>query len=73
MIASAGCDPHEIAYAGDRLDNDIVPALAAGLTTVFIRRRPWGYYYASQPEVERAHVRIGGLSELPEQLRKLSE
>src|SRR4051794_31606727 len=47
MIASAGCDPHEIAYAGDRLDNDIVPALAAGLTTVFIRRRPWGYYYAS--------------------------
>jgi HAD superfamily hydrolase (TIGR01549 family) len=73
MIASAGCEPHEIAYVGDRLDNDILPALAAGLTTVFIRRGPWGYYYAAQPEVERAHVRIESLSELPEQLNKLSE
>ena len=73
MIASAGCEPHEIAYVGDRLDNDILPALAAGLTTVFVRRGPWGYYYATQPEVERAHVRIENLSELPEQLRKLSE
>jgi hypothetical protein len=34
---------------------------------------PWGYYYAAQPEVERAHVRIESLSELPEQLNKLSE
>jgi HAD superfamily hydrolase (TIGR01549 family) len=73
MIASAACEPHEIAYVGDRLDNDILPALAAGLTTVFIRRGPWGYYYASQPEVERAHVCIENLTELRDQLRNLSE
>jgi HAD superfamily hydrolase (TIGR01549 family) len=73
MIASAGCEPHEIAYVGDRLDNDILPALAAGLVTLFIWRGPWGYYYASQPEVERAHLRIASLSELPEKLRELNE
>jgi FMN phosphatase YigB (HAD superfamily) len=73
MIASAACEPHEIAYVGDRLDNDILPALEAGLTTVFIRRGPWGYYYASQPEVERAHVCIENLTELRDQLRNLSE
>jgi HAD superfamily hydrolase (TIGR01549 family) len=34
---------HEIAYVGDRLDNDIAPAAQAGLFTVWIRRGPWGY------------------------------
>jgi FMN phosphatase YigB (HAD superfamily) len=72
LIESAGCEPAEIAYVGDRLDNDILPALDAGLTTVFIRRGPWGYYYATRPEVEKAHVRIDGLVELPERLRKLN-
>jgi FMN phosphatase YigB (HAD superfamily) len=28
---------------GDRLDNDIRPALAAGMVAVFLRRDPWGY------------------------------
>nr|WP_277349812.1 HAD family hydrolase [Planosporangium thailandense] len=72
LIESAGCAPAEIAYVGDRLDNDILPALNAGLTTVFIRRGPWGYYYATQPEVEKAHIRIDSLAELPEQLPKLN-
>lgn len=72
LIASAGCEPAEIAYVGDRLDNDIFPAVEAGLTTVFIRRGPWGYYYATRPEVERAHLRIDSLRELPGELRKLN-
>lgn len=33
-------DRHEIAYVGDRLDNDIVPAAEAGLVTVKVRRGP---------------------------------
>lgn len=71
LVESAGCAPEEIAYVGDRLDNDILPALDAGLTTVFIRRGPWGYFYATRPEVERAHVRIDNLRELPGRLRDI--
>ncbi len=39
----SGHDRHEIAYVGDRLDNDIAPAALAGLVTVWVRRGPWGY------------------------------
>jgi FMN phosphatase YigB (HAD superfamily) len=34
--------PDEIAYVGDRADNDARPALAAGLVAVHVRRGPWG-------------------------------
>lgn len=71
LVESAGCEPAEIAYVGDRLDNDILPAVAAGLTTVFIRRGPWGYYYATRPEASQAHLRIDGLLELPDRLRHI--
>lgn len=70
LVEAAGHEPAEIAYVGDRLDNDIVPAAAAGLTTVFIRRGPWGHYYATRPEVSQAHLRIDGLRELPDRLRQ---
>ena len=40
IIAECGCVPGEIAYVGDRLDNDIHPALAAGMVAVFLRRGP---------------------------------
>jgi FMN phosphatase YigB (HAD superfamily) len=39
----SGHRPEEIAYVGDRLDNDIAPAAKAGLFTVWLRRGPWGY------------------------------
>ena len=32
--------PGEMAYVGDRVDNDVLPALAAGMVVVFIRRGP---------------------------------
>lgn len=35
-------DPADVAYVGDRVDNDIVPAAAAGLRPVWLRRGPWG-------------------------------
>ncbi len=43
LVEVSGHDRHEIAYVGDRLDNDIAPAAQAGLVTVWIRRGPWGY------------------------------
>jgi HAD superfamily hydrolase (TIGR01662 family) len=34
--------PGDVAYVGDRIDNDVGPARAAGMRTVWIRRGPWG-------------------------------
>jgi FMN phosphatase YigB (HAD superfamily) len=70
VIETAGCAPHEVAYVGDRVDNDVVPAADAGMVAVFIRRGPWGYLQASWPETARAHIRLDSLAELPEALRR---
>ena len=37
-----GADPRNVAYVGDRVDNDVRPAIAAGMRAVWIRRGPWG-------------------------------
>jgi FMN phosphatase YigB (HAD superfamily) len=37
--------PAEISYVGDRVDNDIAPALAFGMQVVHIRRGPWGHLH----------------------------
>ena len=71
IVEEAGAPPGEIAYVGDRLDNDVLPALAAGMFAVFIRRGPWGYLHALRPEVQQAHARIESLAELPDVLYKL--
>ena len=31
-----------VAYVGDRVDNDVLPAQAAGMRSVWLRRGPWG-------------------------------
>jgi HAD superfamily hydrolase (TIGR01509 family) len=66
LVDEAGAEPGEIAYVGDRVDNDVVPALAAGLVAFHIRRGPWGHLH-EPPEAAR---RIGSLSELPELLAR---
>jgi FMN phosphatase YigB (HAD superfamily) len=65
IVEEAGCAPGEIAYVGDRVDNDVEPALVAGMVAVHIRRGPWGHF---QDGAERAHVRIRSLDELPDAL-----
>jgi HAD superfamily hydrolase (TIGR01662 family) len=37
-----GPPPGDVAYVGDRIDNDVRPARAAGMRAVWIRRGPWG-------------------------------
>lgn len=63
--------PEQIAYVGDRLDNDLLPALEVGMKAIFVRRGPWGYIQANWPEAQKATLRIEGLSELPAQLRAI--
>ena len=64
----AGCVASEILYVGDRLDNDIAPAQAAGMASVFIRRGPWGHILHDDEVEARCLATITSLSELPELL-----
>jgi FMN phosphatase YigB (HAD superfamily) len=64
VCTEAGFAPDEIAYVGDRVDNDVEPALAAGMVAVHIRRGPWGYLH----EPPDGAVRIRNLDELPDAL-----
>ncbi len=41
--------PGSVVYVGDRLDNDILPAAAAGFRPVWIRRGPWAAITTDQP------------------------
>ena len=71
VIEAAGQPAERIAYVGDRLDNDVLPSLAAGMVAVFLRRGPWGWMHAERPEIERAHIRIDSLRDLPDRLAAL--
>jgi HAD superfamily hydrolase (TIGR01549 family) len=71
VAEAAGEPPEAIAYVGDRLDNDVLPALAAGMTAVFVRRGPWGWMHAELPEIEKAHIRLESLMDLPDRLAAL--
>jgi FMN phosphatase YigB (HAD superfamily) len=65
IVSEVGFGPDQIAYIGDRLDNDVLPARQAGMFAVFLRRGPWGHLHASLPEVGSANAVIDSLSELP--------
>lgn len=69
VVAEAGCPASDVAYVGDRVDNDVEPAAACGLVSVWIRRGPWGWL---QRGGDRAALRIESLAELPEALSRLS-
>jgi HAD superfamily hydrolase (TIGR01549 family) len=61
-------EPGDIAYVGDRVDNDVVPAKRAGMLAVHLRRGPWGYLHAQWPAATQADLHIDTLGELPEAL-----
>jgi FMN phosphatase YigB (HAD superfamily) len=61
IAAVVDAEPARIAYVGDRVDNDVAPALAAGFVAVHVRRGPWGYLH--EPPAEA--IRIRSLDELP--------
>jgi FMN phosphatase YigB (HAD superfamily) len=63
VVEEAGAPAGEILYVGDRVDNDVIPALAAGLHAVRVRR---GAH--AQIDSPAGIVTIGSLSELPEVL-----
>ena len=68
IVAEVDAPPAEIAYVGDRVDNDVLPALAAGLLAVHLRRGPWGLLHEPPPEA----LRVDSLAELPDALASLA-
>jgi FMN phosphatase YigB (HAD superfamily) len=63
--------PASIAYVGDRLDNDVRPAVEAGMVAVFVRRGPWAWIQAGREHPREADVVVERLSELPRALLAL--
>jgi HAD superfamily hydrolase (TIGR01509 family) len=67
VVELAGSLPEETAYVGDRVDNDVLPALGAGLVAIHVRRGPWGRLQRTPPGA----VAIDSLVELPNALASL--
>jgi HAD superfamily hydrolase (TIGR01549 family) len=71
IAAELDLPPDEIAYVGDRLDNDVGPANRAGMVAVFVRRGPWAWIQAGRASPPYANVIVESLAELPEALANL--
>ncbi|HEY7735234.1 MAG TPA: HAD family hydrolase [Candidatus Limnocylindrales bacterium] len=71
IVAELGVPADRIAYVGDRLDNDVRPAVRAGMVAVFIRRGPWGWIVPGRADPPEATITINSLAELPGALAAL--
>jgi len=60
-VSECGVEAEEVAYVGDRVDNDVEPALAAGMVAVHVKRGPWGHLH----DPPREALRVLSLDELP--------
>ncbi|HXY17602.1 MAG TPA: HAD family hydrolase [Gaiellaceae bacterium] len=69
VVEEAGFVASEVAYVGDRVDNDVLPAASAGLVAVHVRRGPWGML---QPTPQEAALGVDDLASLPAALASLS-
>ena len=68
LVDACGYSAPEVAYVGDRVDNDVRPAAAAGLVAVHVRRGPWGRLQETPPE---AALAVDDLASLPQALASL--
>jgi HAD superfamily hydrolase (TIGR01662 family) len=63
--------PERIAYVGDRVDNDIRPAAAIGMTAVHVRRGPWGHAHAADARAAGAVASVDSLIDVPAVIAKV--
>lgn len=59
-------EPASVTYVGDRLDNDVLPATAAGMRAVWLRRGPWAFITQAEPPA--GTLVISSLADLVERL-----
>lgn len=69
LVELVSLAPAEVAYVGDRVDNDVLPAAAAGLVAVHVRRGPWGRLQRTPPD---AALGVDDLASLPDGLASLA-
>ncbi|MEV2279067.1 HAD family hydrolase [Nocardiopsis sp. NPDC049922] len=62
--ARPGITAGEILYVGDRVDNDVLPARAAGMRAALLRRGLYGYRHAVDPDAGRADAVVDDLHQL---------
>ncbi|WP_175523236.1 HAD family hydrolase [Streptomyces sp. CAI-85] len=64
----------EILYVGDRIDNDLRPAVTTGMHTALIRRGPWATIQWQNEEAKKLPTfRVESLLELPSLIRDFNE
>lgn len=67
-------EPAEILYVGDRVDNDLRPAVAAGMQTALVRRGPWAtIQWDTQEARELPTFRVESLLELSPLIARFNE
>jgi HAD superfamily hydrolase (TIGR01509 family) len=71
VASELGVAPRQVAYVGDRIDNDIRPAAAAGMVAVFVRRGPWAFIQAGRANPPEAVLTVESLAALPAALAAL--
>lgn len=64
MDLTGATNPGQVLYVGDRIDNDVLPAMDYGMRTCWLRRGPWGHLQ-DLPEDVDADLILDGLGELP--------
>jgi HAD superfamily hydrolase (TIGR01549 family) len=67
IVELAGYAPGDVAYVGDRVDNDVLPAREAGLVAIHVRRGPWGRLQRAPGGIPA----VDSLAELPAALASL--
>jgi HAD superfamily hydrolase (TIGR01549 family) len=61
--------PESVAYVGDRLDNDVRPAAAAGMRPIWLRRGPWAVITMDVPPP--GTLVVDSLTELVERINEV--
>ena len=64
LLEELDCAPEELLYVGDRVDNDVLPALGLGIAVCRLERGPWGRLQELPDDVE-VDLTLEGLGELP--------
>lgn len=71
LVRELDLDAGQVAYVGDRVDYDVRPVVAAGMTAIHLRRGPWGFAHAASAIAAGAAAQIDSLAELPVVLTRL--
>jgi len=67
-LGVAAQDAARVLYVGDRVDNDVLPAIEAGMATCWVRRGPWGQLH-DLPDDVAPDLILDGVGELPQLVR----